>query len=59
MSAPTPPPIVMPQSPAMPPQLGSATQGQKPQRKAQQPTYIGAQMSANPSNTGQKTLLGS
>jgi len=51
-------PVVLPQAPAPPPQFGAPTQGQKPARKASQPTFLGAEMTANPSNTGTKTLLG-
>ncbi len=57
-SPPSPSPVVLPQAPAAPPQFGAPTQGKKPQRKDMQPTYLGAQVAANPSNTGQKTLLG-
>jgi hypothetical protein len=54
-----PPAPVLPQTtPAPPPAFGLAPQGQKPQAKSSQPTFLGAQLAANPSNTGQKTLLG-
>jgi hypothetical protein len=53
---------VLPSAPAPPPAFGSPTQGQKPQTKPSagtgQPTYLGAQLFANPSNTGQKSLIG-
>jgi hypothetical protein len=57
---PTPPAPVLPQTtPAAPPAFGAQTApGQKPKAKASQPTFLGAQLSSNPSNTGQKTLLG-
>ena len=57
-SLPQPAAPVLPQAPAAPPMFGSQTQGQKPQAKSSQPTFLGAQLTANPSNTGQKTLLG-
>ena len=57
-SAPSPPQPVLPQTPLAPPQFGANTQGKKPQAKASQPTFLGS-IGANPSNTGQKTLLGS
>ena len=57
-SVPTPPAPVLPQAPQAPPMFGAQTQGQKPQAKASQPTFLGAQLSANPSDSGQKTLLG-
>ena len=57
-SVPTPPAPVLPQAPAAPPQFGTQTQGQKPQAKASQPTFLGAELTANPTNTGNKTLLG-
>lgn len=48
------------QSPAPPPMFGaSQSPGQKPQPKSSQPTFLGSQLNANPTNTGQKTLLGS
>jgi hypothetical protein len=55
-AGPTPPAI--PAQPTPPPAFGSAPQGQKPQAKASQPTFLGAQLTANPANTGQKSLLG-
>ena len=57
-SPPTPAPVVLPKPPAQPPMFGSPTQGQKPQRKASQPTFLGASDVASPSNAAQKTLLG-
>ncbi len=57
-SPPTPAAPVLPAAPAPPPMFGSPTQGQKPQRKAMQPTFLGAQDTASPSQAGQKTLLG-
>jgi hypothetical protein len=56
-SAPTPPSIVLPQPPSTA-QAPAAPIGQKPQAKSQQPTYLGSAVAANPTNTGQKTLLG-
>lgn len=50
---------VLPNAPATPPMFGAQTSpGQKPQAKSSQPTFLGAQLTANPSDTGQKTLLG-
>lgn len=57
-STPTPAQPVTPAAPVAPPQFGAGTQGQKPQAKNSQPTFLGAQLSANSANTGQKTLLG-
>lgn len=45
---PTPPPMFMQQS---------SPQGSKP-KPTGQPTFLGAGLTANPTNTGQKTLLG-
>jgi hypothetical protein len=45
-------------TPAAPPAFGSAPQGTKPQAKANQPTFLGAQLQSSPSNSGGKTLLG-
>lgn len=57
MSAPAVP--ALPAAPAPPPIFGAAqTPGQKPQQKSMQPTVLGGQLFANPSNTGNKTLLG-
>lgn len=49
----------IPQAPSPPPMFGQQSQpsGSKPQPKGQ-PTFLGAGLQANPSNTGQKTLLG-
>lgn len=57
MSTPAAP--VLPQEPAPPPMFGGQQQqaGKKPQAKASQPTFLGS-LGANPTNTGQKTLLG-
>lgn len=49
VNQPAPPPMFMAQQ--------SAPQGSKP-KPTGQPTFLGAGLSANPSNTGQKTLLG-
>lgn len=57
-SVPTPQIPKLPAAPTPPPMFGAPTQGQKPQRKASQPTFLGTGLIANPSNTGQKTLLG-
>lgn len=57
LSPPTPAQPVLPQAPAAPPAFGASPQGKKPQAKASQPTFIGA-IGANPTNTGQKTLIG-
>ena len=58
-SPPTPPAPVLPQAPAAPPMFGETQpQGQKPTAKASQPTFLGAGLTPNPANTGQKTLLG-
>jgi hypothetical protein len=54
----TPAAPVLPANPAAPPAFGSATQGQKPQAKSSQPTFLGAQLDAQAANTGNKTLLG-
>lgn len=50
----------IPAQPAPPPMFGaqSSPSTSKPQPKGQ-PTFLGAGLQANPSNTGQKTLLGS
>jgi hypothetical protein len=58
MSFSGPPAPVLPPAPAAPPVFGQSAVGQKPQAKSTQPTFLGAQLTANPSNTGQKTLLG-
>lgn len=60
-SSPSPAPPALPaQTPAAPPAFGTAPQGAKPQAKANQPTFLGAQLASNssPSNSGGKTLLG-
>lgn len=58
-SVPTPAAPVIPQAPATPPMFGAqATPGQKPQAKSSQPTSLIGGLVANPTNTGQKTLLG-
>lgn len=60
-SLPSPAAPVLPQQPAAatPPMFGqTAPQGKKPGAKPSQPTFLGAGLVANPSNTGQKTLLG-
>ncbi len=54
-----PPMPAIPSMPAPPPAFGTpATPGTKPGQKMSQPTFLGAGLFANPSNTGQKTLLG-
>ena len=59
MKPPTPPQPTMPAiEPAPPPTLGGTPQGQKPKQKSSQPTFLGGGLFSNPSNTGQKTLLG-
>lgn len=58
-SLPSPPPPVAPQAPTPPPMFGAqSTPGQKPQPKSSQPTFLGSGLFANPSNTGQKSLIG-
>lgn len=57
-SGPAPPAIAAIPQPPAPPAFGTAPQGQKPQAKASQPTFLGAQLAASPSNSGGKTLLG-
>lgn len=57
LSSPTPPAPVLPAAPVQPPMFGTSGPGQKPQAKSSQPTFLGA-ITANPTNTGQKTLLG-
>jgi len=58
-SVPTPTPPAIPAAPAAPPMFGTATQGQKPQAKPSQPTYLGAVGAGATQQTGQqKTLLG-
>ena len=47
---------VSPAAPAPPPMFGQQQAGKKPQAKSQQPTFLG--QGANPTNTGQKTLMG-
>lgn len=49
---------VIPQQPAPPPAFGLSPVGQRPQAKAMQPTFLGAGLTANPTNTGNKTLIG-
>lgn len=57
-AAPTPAAPAVPAAPAAPPMFGQQAQpNAKPQPKGQ-PTFLGAGLQANPSNTGQKTLLG-
>ncbi len=53
-----PAPVLPATTPAPPPAFGLAPQGQKPQAKTFAPTFLGAQLSATPSQTGGKTLLG-
>lgn len=51
----------LPQPPAAPPPppLFGMGQGQKkPKAQSQQTTFLGTQAMANPTNTGQKTLIG-
>lgn len=45
-------------TPAAPPAFGAAPQGQKPQQKANNPTFLGAGLTAGAGQTGGKTLLG-
>lgn len=61
MSFGTPDTPALPVPPAAaqaPPMFGSQPQGKKPKAKSQTPTFLGSEAVANPSNTGQKTLLG-
>lgn len=56
-----PPPLpATPAAPAAPTMFGEQRAGQKkkPKQKSMQPTFLGTEQAANPSNTGQKTLLG-
>lgn len=59
MSAPNPQQFVptMPNAPAPAPMFGQQ-QKTKPQKKSTTSTFLGANMTANPTNTGQSTLLG-
>lgn len=58
-SVPTPAAPVLPPAPAAPQPFGTQqTPGQKPQAKSSQPTSLMGGMFSNPTNTGQKTLLG-
>jgi hypothetical protein len=57
-SIPTPPAPVLPTAPAAPPQFGAPTQGQKPQAKNSQPTYLGGLLTPQSNQQGGKTLLG-
>jgi len=57
-STPTPAAPVVSPAPMLPPSFGNPTQGQKPQRKASQPTFLGADANASPSQASPKTLLG-
>lgn len=54
-----PPLPALPAAPAPPPAFGTpATAGTKPGQKRTESTFLGQGLFANPSNTGQKTLLG-
>ena len=61
-STPSPTLPAVPQAPAPPPMFGAqTTPGSKPTATASQPTFLGSGLFANPTNptnTGQKTLLG-
>lgn len=50
------PQVQLPQAPPPPPMFGSDAVKGKPKSKSMQPTFLG--QSATPTNTGQKTLLG-
>lgn len=57
--APAAPQLSVPPSMAINPPMFGMQQGQKkPKAKSQTPTFLGSEMAANPTNTGQKTLLG-
>jgi len=61
MDSPDPPPLPnMPAAPPAPTMFGEQRPGQKkkPKPKGMQPTFLGSEQQANPSNTGVKTLLG-
>lgn len=51
-------PPANPTPPAPPPVFGTLSPGQKPGAKASQATFLGSGLAANPTDTGQKTLLG-
>lgn len=51
-------PVLPSATPSPPPAFGSAPQGAKPSAKSSSPTFLGAGLTANPANTGTKTLLG-
>lgn len=59
-SAPPAPALpTLPAAPAAPVGLTqNSPQGQKPTAKPSQPTFLGAGLFANQSNTGQKSLIG-
>jgi hypothetical protein len=38
--------------------FGQQQAGNKPGRKSMTPTFLGTQLTANPTNTGLKTLMG-
>jgi hypothetical protein len=58
LSAPTPPAPVLPQAPSAPPAFGMQNQGQKPQAKSSQPTFLGSGLVASQQQQGNKSLIG-
>lgn len=59
--APDPKLPALPQAPSAPPMFGQQQAGQKkkPKKQNMPPSFLGSEgMEANPTNTGQKTLLG-
>lgn len=58
MGTPQPPAPVLPQAPAAPPVFGTQNQGQKPQAKSSQPTFLGSGLVASQQNQGNKSLIG-
>ena len=61
-SAPTPALPTLPTAPAPPTMFGEMRPGQKkkpkPKGTGSQPSFLGSEAMANPSNTGQKQLIG-
>ncbi len=49
---------VLPTAPSDPPVFGTSTQGQKPQAKASQPTFLGSSLTAGSDSMGTKSLIG-
>ncbi len=47
-----------PNAPALPPLFGMMPGKKKPKAQSMQQTFLGSEAQANPTNTGQKTLLG-